>query len=234
MAALLTSVTEAVRVGGLSGCQVSGSFEGVTMVSDPSGLLHTVIRCWSVLVVLVVLWVVEIGVCDEVMSLAHRLVVIHDLRLGQVGVEQRDFTVVRLKEDGVFEVRSHVHRCLIVEHRVAATRAWRVRALVSLPSKRNAIVLVRLLRTLLASSRSLIKVLFFTICHDPIQLFIVIGRCVGRIVINVIAVCHIVENASLIGVHRILIFIVSVNQLMRTIVVVFATVMIISILLAAL
>ena len=69
--------------------------------------------------------------------------------------------------------------------------------------------LFRLLRLLFLFSRflsSLVEVLFLTIGHQLIDFMLLIRRTVGRIVVDVIAIGNIVENAGFIWVDWVLIF----------------------------
>ena len=96
-----------------------------------------------------------------------------------------------------------------------AARSRRVGALISLAPERHSIMLLflgrlfRLLRLLFLFSRflsSLVEVLFLTIGHQLIDFMLLIRRTVGRIVVDVIAIGNIVENAGFIWVDWVLIF----------------------------
>lgn len=85
MAALLTRVAEAVRVGSLWRSQVCCSLERVAMVSDPFGLIVDEVSVVFLFDHVFIVGVLEIGEAFEVMMAD---AVIHDLRMSQLGMQQ--------------------------------------------------------------------------------------------------------------------------------------------------
>ena len=86
MAALLTRMAETVRVGSLWRSQVGCSLERVAMVSDPFGLIVDEVSMIMLFFDHVFrVRVLEIGEAFEVMMAN---AVLHDLRMGQLRVQQ--------------------------------------------------------------------------------------------------------------------------------------------------
>ena len=85
MAALFTSVPEAVRIGSLSRRHVGRSLERVAMVSDPSGLRTTEVSL-SVVILIAGVRILKIGVAYEIV--VARTLVIHNLRMCELWVKQ--------------------------------------------------------------------------------------------------------------------------------------------------
>ena len=107
--ALLPRVAEAVRVRGLSRDHVRGPLQGVALFSNPSWLITAIFG--GVLVASVRVFEVRIPLQVMLVSV---MLFLRGLGISQLGVQQRDFSIVWLQEDRILQVRPHIHRRLIV------------------------------------------------------------------------------------------------------------------------
>ena len=169
MVALLSGMAEAVRVRSHSRSQIRCPLQRVAVVRDPSRLL--------VFVFVVRVGVLKIGVTLNVVM----LLVIHDFRVSYIWVEKRDFSIIGLEEDRVFQVRSHIHGSLVVNHGVVAGGPRSVRASIRFASERHSVMLLVLLlfgRLLFLLGGGgfqgcLVEVLFFTVGHKLVKLVLI-------------------------------------------------------------
>jgi len=180
MIAKLTLLAEAVRVGTFVGCQSSSPGESVAVLSNPLGLLFSLVLVtresslevritWQVVVLLGVL----IGVVLFVV----------------VRVEQLALLVIRLQEDRIFKVGSDVHGSLVVSKTVVATGARLIRTTIVLASKRHTTVLLLGLARFLVSRNRCVCVILVVVMRlvvgELIVVWIVVsGVALGAVVVN--------------------------------------------------
>ena len=127
-------------------------------------------------------------------------------------MEESDFIVIRLEEDGVLEVGPHVHRSFIGNSFVMAGSTRLVRAGIGRAPERHTIMLLfllseRLLLLLLTLLRIIIKAIFLFEEH----LIVVSGvewRLIIGVIDDIITVRDVIVDASFVGIHRVMFLVV--------------------------
>ena len=168
------------------------------MLLDPAGQF-LLIGC------LVVARVLKISVTWEVMVSILSLSFLFISLLGQFGVEESDFIIIGLEEDGVLKVGPYVHRSFIGNGFVMAGGPRLVWAHVGRAPERHTIMLLfllseRLLLLLTLLWSFVVEAIFLSEEHLVI-VFGVEWRLIVRVIDDIVAVSDVIVNAGLVGIH---------------------------------
>ena len=124
-------------------------------------------------------------------------------------MQKSDFIVVGLQEHGVLKIGSHVHGSFIGNEVVMAASPGFVGAEIGWASERHAMMFLFLLLTLLWSDRRGGFVIVFFFNHVlPIVVTSIKWRFIVGVINDVVAVCDVIVNAGLVGIDRVMLFVV--------------------------